>query len=441
MLKTIKKHLNNFISDSIEETVRMARVGNNHEQVVKTASQVAKNIINERYSIASQIKPVKHSIDIISHLVNSVDVILKDNKDNVIDCPIANYFNNINASILHTSFNDFKISFQKEMLINGIVYLLAELTQEGSDIIRLEIVPTNYIAIGNAVAFNGIISTYLITNFLNLRSATFQLDTDNRYYTYKDKDRSFILFATEVGFEKGSMDSSYSNLCFSPLISIALEVENYKNAMLRLSQLNNSGISGGILDVIVPASDQENKTAIKEDLERDLKGVVNTGNVKILVRQAGVQQAAMQFTPIGNKVSDYNLANDIDYTEKSIYESFGISASYAKQEAKYLGNQAESLRQLYNGKIFYEVNRMYAYLQRWLYPFFDIDVNEYKYTIDTSVIDVFMQNKVTFIQSVGDILTVNEKRELLNYTPIKEMQSSNEDDLTKALDFFKTNAY
>ena len=129
-----------------------------------------------------------------------------------------------------------------------------------------------------------------------------------------------------------------------------------------------------------------------------------------------------------------------------IYDVYKLPSSYLRQEAKYVGNQAESLKQIYNGKIFIDVDKMYTFLKKWLFPLLGYIPSDYEYKINSSKIDVFMQNQVAFIQGVSHILDDNEQRALIGYNPvnksqIRDLENTNvieDKEIAKAIKFFTT---
>lgn len=451
----IKKYYQNKRS-SVEEIVNRALKENERTKSLETQYDFVSKIINERYSIASQVLPVKQCIDVICDLSNSTPVELKDRNDNVVQCPIEELFTNsdYNISILHQSIKDFKTSFLKEMQINGITYLLVGLDESG-EIINLEIVPTNYITMQNTNAFRGIVTSYMITNFLNINGQLrFDIDYENNCYIAKplktnNTEINYRLYATDFGFESNGVDVVNINLSKSPLIAVATQIECYRNTFIRQNSLITKGINGGLLDIQVATPDVDKITQIKKDMEENLKGSVNHGNIQVMVRQAnpnGVGNMNTTYMPIGNTANDYNLENDERMNAECIYDVYKLPSSYLRQEAKYVGNQAESLKQIYNGKIFVDVDKMYTFLKKWLFPLLGYIPSDYEYKINSSKIDVFMQNQVAFIQAVGDVLDINEKRALLHYnsinqSQIRDLENTNvieDKEIAKAIKFFTT---
>jgi hypothetical protein len=423
---------------SIEEKIRRFKNYDKLDKLTIDSSDIVSDVITNRYRYARQIKPLAKSIDIVSSMVAQTPVNLKSKDDVVQENVIEQFFLN-DGSLLHATYNDFIISFQREMQINGVVYLLAELN--GESIIRLDVVPSNYVVPMSTTTYRGIITDYMITNFLDITQKRVSLNYKTKYYESFEKD--YILFCTDIAFEDYSSGAS-RNLSLSPLLAIARELHMYNNAIMRSISLNRQGSSGGILTVNTSFGDPEKQEQLKTKFENSTQGAINHGHVDVVMTQKNIGSTNdIQYSKIGNTAQDYDIPNDLSTSESLIYENFCISASFAKQEAKYVGNQAESLRQLYSSKIFPEINKMYVTLKQWLFPFFSLDPKEFFYQIDTSAIDVFMQTQVAFIQTVGDVLDRNEKRALLHYEPqdlppqqnnIDQFTTDNTD-LQKALKF------
>ena len=174
----------------------------------------------------------------------------------------------------------------------------------------------------------------------------------------------------------------------------------------------------------VPSNDVPKQTAIANDLQDKMEGVINTGaTVVVPYTNIGEKANKPEIIPFGNKYKDYDIHTDIENSDNAIYEGLGVPVTVIKQDARYTGNQLESFKQLYEFKVIPELTKITHYLQKWILPLLDQGkYSEYSISIDKASIEVFKEVKTQYIQSLT-VLTLNEKRVELGYEPLPDGDS------------------
>lgn len=387
------------------------------------------NIVMQfRNDFAENTLPVKRSIEILQNLIYSTPVIWKDKQGNPLETnPIEDLFeNNPGISFMHQGYRDFLYAVVKRLCgLDGVLYLLVEM--EGSSIANINVIPSNYILPYQQPQNTQMIMRYAINNILGLRNVIFEY-TENGYYESINSDREFRLFASDIIFEE-SISGVQLNLSKSPLIAIAQQIYLFDSVIARAVSINKNGASANIIAVGTEIKDPEAKAQLRKEYTELLQGAHNAGGTQVMIVEQDLIGKGGNVTniPVGSKASDYAIQNDLETSENLVYGNYGISASFAKQEAKYVGNQAESLRQLYESKIFIEVARINNYIKKWLFPILGYDPTQFYCEVDKTQIDVFLEKEVAFVQGIGDVLTINEKRQRLHYEALEEEDDMEED--------------
>jgi len=399
-----------------------------YAESAKNKVDIIKMVMMARYSYAKNTQPFKRSIEILQNLVYTTRIEFKDKEGNVLENnPIEDLFETQSISFIHQGFRDFMHSVvEKLCCIDGILYLLVELN--GSNIININVIPSDYIMPFMQNPASKMITRYQINNILNLRNAIFQLNAEG-YYESTNTESEYRLYTTDIVFED-NIDGIQMNLTKSPIPAIAQQIVMYDSAVQRAISINQNGSSGTAIMIGTSITDPEGKKELQEEFEEKIKGAHNTGKTVVLVTTKGMKDDGTDFhsTPIGSKASDFNIANDKENAENDIFGNFGLTPSYAKQEARYVGNQAESLRQIYESKVFPDTLRIYHYLKKWLFPLLGYDVNEYFCSVNTSKIDVFVEKQVQFVKETADILSVDERREIIHYAPMEAEEDDAKED-------------
>ena len=424
LLKSINNFTNRFnswIQNSPKQLREYIRYSESTTAIQNKARQYTEFILQNRHLCALEVSPIATSIKLITNLILNIDLQFKKGEQLLGKNPLQEAFE-LNISTYHNTYNDFMSSLIKNFcFVDGNVYILVVL-DEFEELVSIDVVNSDCLT-PEMDALNKRVIRYTINNFSPIaQSLRLELDPATKTYRTQVATRegyiaNCILFTMEIAFETGQIYQA------SPLRPIARYIHLSEAALTRGIVLNEKSSDGQFLSMPVVGK-VENHTAITNDLQDKMQGVINTGaTVVVPYTNIGEKANKPEIIPFGNKYKDYDIHTDIEKSNDAIYEGLGVPVTVVKQDARYTGNQRESLKQLYEFKIIPELTKIIHYLQKWILPLLDKGkYTEYSISIDKASIEVFKEIKAQYIQSLT-FLTLNEKRAEFDYPPLPDGDS------------------
>jgi hypothetical protein len=423
LLKSINNFTNRFSfwgTDNPTQQRHFINYGKSTTAIENMADNYTQLVLDKRHKYASTILPVANSIKLITNLILNIDLQFKKGEQLLGKNPVQEAFDDLNISTYHNTYNDFMSSLIKNFcFIDGNVYILAVL-DEFEQLVSIDVVNSDCL-MPEMDALNKRVIRYTINNFSSIaQSLRLNLDPATKTYrvqtiTREGQIANCILFTMEIAFETGQIYQA------SPLRPIARHIALSQAALTRGIALNEKSSDGQFLSMPVPSNDVAKQTAIANDLQDKMQGVINTGaTVVVPYTNIGEKANKPEIIPFGNKYKDYDIHTDIENSDNAIYEGLGVPVTVVKQDARYTGNQLESFKQLYEFKIIPELTKIIHYLQKWILPLLDNGrYAEYSISIDKASIEVFKEVKAQYIQSLT-FLTLNEKRAEFDHPPLPD---------------------
>lgn len=201
----------------------------------------------------------------------------------------------------------------------------------------------------------------------------------------------------------------------SPLRAAHMSVEIFNSAQtLNKKSLDNGARLGGLLSVEGELN-KEQVEHLEERIREKYAGKNNSG--RTLIASGG-----MKFTPMSTTFKDMEFVSGKEVTAREIALAYGVPPLLLNiQGDNTYANYKEARLAFYEDTVIPQASLLETELNNWLVPMFDDNLELYVCWDGVSALEPKRQILWDRAQQ-ADYLTINEKRELCGFPPLKETE-------------------
>lgn len=212
-------------------------------------------------------------------------------------------------------------------------------------------------------------------------------------------------------------DTNNQSRGLSKLASVFFELELHAGTLKHNNGLLRNGVRpSGALIPNVPEGQasanlsDEQMEQIKSSVQQFYGGYNNSGNVMVL-------DGIKEFKELSTNNKDMEYTKLLEMVKEQVYNNLNIPLPLISNKSMTFSNFEEAKFMLYDMNILPFSTHYAEEINRFLMPRFD-DSGDYKYVVDKERIPALELRKLERIKEFKDDLTINERREIIDYEEI-----------------------
>lgn len=369
---------------------------------------------NVLWSWYRSVKPMRHAVEgIVSESFKTIKPAIYDNKERRFlngdeEVDLSNFLKIFNEPNPYESSSKFKEKLAPSYFVTGNIYIIMDIGVVSNQPLYMSYIPPQDVDPSEGV--DGTTKFFTVTK--NNRYLTFkrtELEDGRIAYYNEDETKELIQI---MNFNPCSNPQQG----LSPLSSTLSEIEQYWQGNTH----NNSFIAKGarpsgllMIHPEVELSPQQEER-LRSLVEKSTSGE-NTG--KVLVAQGGTSYKELS---VNNRDMDY--INLMERAKVEIYTTLNIPLPLIRDKAMTLNNYQEAKFMLFDFSIFPFADMFYEELNLRISKYYDTENGRYSISYNKDEVDATKVRRNIEIDRLGQsgVITINEHRDLLNYSPIPE---------------------